>query len=773
MQIKQHSKEWYDIRRKILTASDIAAVMELNPFKSRMQIFNEKVYNTNYEYRKDDVEIEHGNKFESIAKEHFPEIVEESGLLIHPEIPWLGASPDGYLPISGKLIEIKCPFSRDIDESYIPKYYWIQMQIQMEVFNIDFCIFYQCKFNPTSDKLEKSTNVTVKRDKNWFVKECLPIINKFWNTVRYYKEPAHTRSKHTRVNVKFKGKKKRKRINLMKYDKLLSHNEMIDYSEWINISKTRNYAMRDPLLDWLDMYEGSGSGSGSGRNSFLHFIGFRREQFFSEVKKILITDFPDDCISVHTDEREQIPVNNSLYEKTLNHMHNGDAIIFRGILMDHRRKIYGAPDILIRADMIPKIFKTKLVNNTIEGYYPVQIRFGTLTLSANGTRLDSGGYNNAYKVQLALLMSMIPNNLRADRIGLLMGPKYRFRSKCVNYYGSNCFDRAGVIDFDFFRDKLFLRIANQSISWNKALPKKGHRFKIGSNVNMCPNMCNEFDSPWKNRKKKISEEINEITSVYMLGPSDRQMFFDRGIKKWDGIPPEDVKNKHSALILKANQEKINIIPSEEELKEIVPHSSVPEFFVDFEGITNSYGYFNGVEYENREMIFMIGLGYIKNNIWYYENFTAVNLDQKSEKHIVNSWLNRMKELDPTGESLVYHWSHAEITMTKHAFNRHNISINFMPKWFDLHGLFKKAPIIINGSLNFKLKSIVKAMSFQKLISTNYEDVDVKSGLDAMILVLSKGTQTDEIKEVKNYNEIDCKVLWEILEYLRNLMEKRS
>ena len=38
----------------------------------------------------------------------------ETGLLVQPWIPWLGASPDGLVLIDSKpyLIEIKCPFTK-------------------------------------------------------------------------------------------------------------------------------------------------------------------------------------------------------------------------------------------------------------------------------------------------------------------------------------------------------------------------------------------------------------------------------------------------------------------------------------------------------------------------------------------------------------------------------------------------------------------------------------------------------------------------------------
>jgi hypothetical protein len=68
----------------------------------------------------------------------------EFGLITHPEYPWLGASPDGITE-DGVMIEIKCPFRRKIT-GIPPFYYWIQVQLQLEVCNLDYCDFVEYEF---------------------------------------------------------------------------------------------------------------------------------------------------------------------------------------------------------------------------------------------------------------------------------------------------------------------------------------------------------------------------------------------------------------------------------------------------------------------------------------------------------------------------------------------------------------------------------------------------------------------------------------------------
>ena len=54
----------------------------------------------------------HGVRCEPKAREKYAEdtkcVIKPSGLLVHPQIPWLGYSPDG-LVLNSHIIEIKCP----------------------------------------------------------------------------------------------------------------------------------------------------------------------------------------------------------------------------------------------------------------------------------------------------------------------------------------------------------------------------------------------------------------------------------------------------------------------------------------------------------------------------------------------------------------------------------------------------------------------------------------------------------------------------------------
>jgi hypothetical protein len=81
--------------------------------------------------------------------------VEDFGCIQHPNYKFLGASPDGIIIESstgryGRMLEIKNPISREI--TGIPKKeYWVQMQLQMEVCDLDECDFLETKFSEYTD----------------------------------------------------------------------------------------------------------------------------------------------------------------------------------------------------------------------------------------------------------------------------------------------------------------------------------------------------------------------------------------------------------------------------------------------------------------------------------------------------------------------------------------------------------------------------------------------------------------------------------------------
>ena len=92
-------------------------------------------------------------------------------------------------------------------------------------------------------------------------------------------------------------------------------------------------------------------------------------------------------------------------------------------------------------------------------------------------------------------------------------------------------------------------------------------------------------------------------------------------------------------------------------------------------------------------------------------------------------------------------------------------------WTDLYNLFQQEPIVLKGCFKFGLKPIAKAMKEHGMIKTSIVS-NCDSGMSAMINAAKcYNTSThpatcETMLDIVKYNEFDCKVLWEILNYLR-------
>lgn len=95
-------------------------------------------------------------------------------------------------------------------------------------------------------------------------------------------------------------------------------------------------------------------------------------------------------------------------------------------------------------------------------------------------------------------------------------------------------------------------------------------------------------------------------------------------------------------------------------------------------------------------------------------------------------------------------------------------------WVDMCDIFQKEPIVIKGSFRFKLKHIGNAFYDNGLINTKWNNDNMSDGFKAMIKAIELYRENDIMtssnryfKQIINYNEVDCKIIWEIVRYLRN------
>jgi len=108
--VQQRSAEWRRARLSIVGASEAAAVMGRGLWSSRAEVMRRKLTGDS---GADTYAMKRGRDLEPVALRHysaaFGDVVLEQGLVIHPEHPFVGASPDGFSGFDGHGLEIKCP----------------------------------------------------------------------------------------------------------------------------------------------------------------------------------------------------------------------------------------------------------------------------------------------------------------------------------------------------------------------------------------------------------------------------------------------------------------------------------------------------------------------------------------------------------------------------------------------------------------------------------------------------------------------------------------
>ena len=173
----QRTKEWYDLRKNILTASSLADAINKCHFNTREELLYDKIIDAPREFNPI---TEWGVKYEEIATKYYELLTNtkiiEFGLIPHPHFKYFGASPDGIcgdngnIEYMGRRLEIKCPPKRKFTKK-VPYHYELQMQGQLEVCDLDECDFFQVKIIEY-DNFDDFKND--KGDKYGFTKNNLP-----------------------------------------------------------------------------------------------------------------------------------------------------------------------------------------------------------------------------------------------------------------------------------------------------------------------------------------------------------------------------------------------------------------------------------------------------------------------------------------------------------------------------------------------------------------------------------------------------------------------
>lgn len=153
--IEQRSQEWYEARQGLISASDFGQALNRGEYGTQREFLIKKITGKSKEitYK---APLLWGVKFEEVATNIYSKRnrvkVFEFGLIKHPNLKYIGASPDGISEL-GIMLEIKCPYSRKISGKIMDQYY-DQIQGQLEVCNLNECDFLECEFEQYKNEQE-------------------------------------------------------------------------------------------------------------------------------------------------------------------------------------------------------------------------------------------------------------------------------------------------------------------------------------------------------------------------------------------------------------------------------------------------------------------------------------------------------------------------------------------------------------------------------------------------------------------------------------------
>lgn len=147
----QRTQEWFEARKQCVTASELASVICENPYCSRVQTLKKKVGLAG-DSSSSTFACQHGNDNEDRAIEIYEQQTGHRVLsfgLLRSQVPGqthIAGSPDG-ITHCGRLVEVKCPVSRQIIPGVVPKHYQSQIELLMHIAQIEVADFVQMGTN--------------------------------------------------------------------------------------------------------------------------------------------------------------------------------------------------------------------------------------------------------------------------------------------------------------------------------------------------------------------------------------------------------------------------------------------------------------------------------------------------------------------------------------------------------------------------------------------------------------------------------------------------
>jgi len=586
-----------------------------------------------------------------------------------------------------------------------------------------------------------------------------------------------------------------------------------DWQDWVAAGATARWCRNDALVDWLDRY---GAACGHVRDDRraaydprFDFHAFLAEQGL-RFEEAVIADLERrvGVTRIATDPAGARSL--AAAEATVAALERGERVIAGGVLRDPQARSYGRVDLLVRSDVLTELCADAFWEGDDPGavapglygaawhYRVVDVKFSTLELLKDGSLSTSSDLATCAQVwtydrALARVQGYAPP------FAYVLGRAWRQGQA----KGEACWQRLARVPHAAFvrsREAALEDVVAEGAKWIRRMRREGAEWQVlpvPSVDELWPNMKSDRDFPWHEAKKEIADKLGELTLFWQVSAPMRDRARLRGVTRWDdprvsaaflGISGERRALMFDALLDVNRGDGPPLAPVRIEADQgrwRVPASL--ELYVDFETVNDLDDDFTSFPQRGGSpLIFQVGCGRYDEGRWEFVQFTARALTAEAEAEMIDAWLAhvdrlaRAAGLAGASEPRLFHWSAAETVFMDAMYDSARARHPDRPwpalGWYDLlERIVHAGPVVVRGARRFGLKSVARAMRAHGLIETEWGE-GLADGTGAMAgawaaarLAAANGGNIAEVelmREVGRYNEIDCRVMAEVLDHLR-------
>jgi len=540
--------------------------------------------------------------------------------------------------------------------------------------------------------------------------------------------------------------------------------------DWIKATGLKNYIMEDTILDIMTKKRKLTNNNNYKQESDVlerMTMGNEYERdIIDQIIKKYYLDFIKIAESYQARDVEK-------YKNTIIAMKNGIPIIHQAVLHYPEKKLFGCVDLLIRADWIEKMFNmiypynyTSCIKTNNCHYVIVDIKFHRLQLNIDNITIRNEGMINVFKSQLCIynnilgyMQGYLPKN--AYILGRGWKQQRIEKGEIIVEKNSDPFDKLGVINF-VENDNHIVVKTEEGCNWLHELNTNIHKYdeNVPIHNHSYPNMKNQNDQPYKKRKLNIAEDTNELTLIGYIGTKNRKIGLSNNINNY--LDPNINANKlgftgktaNIVDVLLNNQRLISPISG----KYQVPKEKDIEIFLDFE-------YMYSFD-EDENIPYLCGIGYV-NNItkeWNFEHILLKDISLKSRKEMCEKIIEILHK-NNINTTRIFTWSDVDKRILTHISKKFGLENKIQNiEWVDAYKFCISNKINFKGARRYGLKEIGRVMCKNNLTNLSWENnlIGSSAGVRQYYYYNKKWDPTNVIK----YNEIDCKMVYEVIRNLR-------